>query len=84
MTHVHKGFSDQAFITPGVEPRRRIFKPAAPVSAVVRCLSPAAPDLNLTRGSGGTAMILETRGNTAQTRNLDIGKQRRHRPMSAS
>ena len=26
MTHVHEGFSDQAFITPGVEPRRRIFQ----------------------------------------------------------
>ena len=32
---------------------------------------------NQTRGSGGTAMIPETRGNTVQTRNLDIGKQRR-------
>ena len=26
MTHVHKGFSGQAFITTGVEPRRRIFQ----------------------------------------------------------
>ena len=39
---------------------------------------------NRLEGSGGTVMNLGTRGNTAQTRNLDIGKQLKHRPMPAS
>ena len=77
MTHVHSVFLRRAL--------RLVPKTGVTGNAVGRwCLSRRHRLLSQTRVSGVTARIPESRGNTAQTINLDIGKQRRHRPMSAS